>query len=165
MADTVELIKEKLDIADFLRQYVTLHPAGKNLKALCPFHKEKTPSFIVSPDRQVWHCFGCNLGGDAISFLMRYENLEFIEALRILAERTGVEMRGSGGDERQHAVLYDINRAAKDFFIGLLAGDTPVAQSARDYLQDRGLAVETIREFELGLAPNASDILSRHLTK
>ncbi|RME60924.1 hypothetical protein D6779_01180 [Candidatus Parcubacteria bacterium] len=83
-----ELIKEKLDIVAFLREYLELKPAGKNWKALCPFHKEKTPSFMVSPERQSWHCFGCGLGGDVFSFLERYEHIEFRDALRILAERT-----------------------------------------------------------------------------
>ena len=78
LMETTDLIKEKIDVADFIKQYVALIPAGKNLKGLCPFHKEKTPSFIVSPDRQMWHCFGCQNGGDVITFLMKFENIEFI---------------------------------------------------------------------------------------
>ena len=75
-SDAAQLIKEKLDVVDFLRQYIELKPAGKNFKARCPFHKEKTPSFMISPERQSWHCFGaCNEGGDVIKFLMKYENL------------------------------------------------------------------------------------------
>ena len=165
MPDTAELVKERLDIADFVRGYVALTPAGKNLRGLCPFHKEKTPSFIVSPDRRTWHCFGCNIGGDVISFLMRHDNLEFIEALRILAERAGVEMRGKSPEERQYGVLYEINHAACEFFRNQLAAETAAAGLARDYLKERGLKQETINEFELGLAPNASDALSRHLSK
>lgn len=97
--DSAQQIKERLDIVDFLRPYLNLLPAGKNLKANCPFHKEKTPSFMVSPDRGTWHCFGCSLGGDIFAFLMRYENLEFIEALKILAERTGVDIGRVGRSE------------------------------------------------------------------
>ena len=79
-----ELIKQKLDIAEFLRSYITLFPAGRNFKALCPFHPEKTPSFVVSPEKGIWHCFGCGEGGDAFKFLMRYENIEFPQALPFL---------------------------------------------------------------------------------
>jgi len=75
--DTVSQIKERLDLIEFLKSYLTLSPAGKNFKGVCPFHKEKTPSFIASPDKQIWHCFGCGAGGDLIAFLMRYENIEF----------------------------------------------------------------------------------------
>src|SRR3989344_6519661 len=92
MSDSTQQIKDKLDIADFIRTYVPLAPAGKNLKGNCPFHKEKTPSFIVSPDRQMWHCFGCSLGGDIFAFLMRYENVEFGEAIKILAEKAGIAL-------------------------------------------------------------------------
>src|SRR3989344_1528497 len=110
MSDTAQLVKERLDIADFIKQYVPLSPAGRNLKGLCPFHKEKTASFIVTPDRQTWHCFGCGVGGDVIAFFMRYENLEFIEALKILAERVGVDMGKIGtGDQKQANILYEIN--------------------------------------------------------
>ncbi|MDO8601978.1 MAG: CHC2 zinc finger domain-containing protein, partial [bacterium] len=108
---TTDLIKEKLDIADVIKPYVNLAPAGKNLKGLCPFHKEKTGSFMVSPDRQMWHCFGCGLGGDMFSFVMRYENVDFIEALKMLADKAGVDLKISGNrDERQYTVLYEINR-------------------------------------------------------
>lgn len=166
MSDTVGAVKERLDIVDFIRQYVALAPAGKNVKGLCPFHKEKTPSFIVSPDRQVWHCFGCGKGGDMISFLMQYENIEFFEALKILAEKAGIDVRTVGGtDQRQFAVLYEINNVAKEFFKNNLNAATAVAESARNYLRERGLKPETIQEFEIGLAPNASDALSKHLLK
>ncbi len=117
MSDIAQLIKEKLDIVDFLRQYLELKPAGKNFKANCPFHKEKTPSFMVSPDRQSWHCFGaCSEGGDIIKFLMKYENLEFYDALKILAEKAGVEIqRFQSPDFKAHNLLYLITAAAKDF--------------------------------------------------
>ena len=150
MKDIVQEIKERLDIIEFVRQYVTLTPAGKNYKALCPFHKEKTPSFVVSPDRGIWHCFGgCGDGGDVIKFLMRYENLEFVEALKILAEKAGVDFKTSGGqDYKRYNVLYEINEAAKNFFQKNFYADGAVFK----YLKERGLKEETVKEFELGLS-------------
>ena len=116
-SSTTELIKEKLNIVDFLRGYLNILPAGKNFKANCPFHREKTPSFMISPDRQSWHCFGCALGGDIFTFLMRYENLEFGEALRVLAEKTGVELKRLNPAEHKFTgLLYEINSMAMDFF-------------------------------------------------
>ncbi|MBI2025134.1 MAG: DNA primase [Candidatus Harrisonbacteria bacterium] len=157
MSDTVQQVKERIDIADFLRGYLTLFPAGKNLKAVCPFHKEKTPSFSVSPDRQIWHCFGCGAGGDVIAFLMRYENIEFFEALKILAEKAGLDIRRVGGpDQRDLNVLYEINRSAKEFFKSNLA-------AIDQYLKSRGLKTETISEFEIGFTGNVADGLTRHL--
>jgi len=166
MSDTAQLIKEKLDIAEFIRQYVPLVPAGKNFKGNCPFHKEKTPSFMVSPERGSWHCFGCNIGGDIISFLMKYENIEFIEALKILGEKAGVDVRTKGAmEERRYAVLYDIHRVATDFFKSNLYSDSPLAESARKYLKERGLNNETLELFEIGLSLNYSDALNKHLLK
>ena len=101
MPKETELIKEKLSVADVLRDYLALIPAGKNFKALCPFHQEKTPSFIVSPERGMWHCFGCGEGGDIFKFVMRYENMEFPEALRFLAEKAGIELRTANPREQR----------------------------------------------------------------
>lgn len=158
MSEVTQQIKDKLDIADFIRGYIPVLPAGKNFKALCPFHKEKTPSFMISPERQSWHCFGaCSEGGDVIKFLMKYENLEFYEALKILAERTGIELARSGADYRRYDVLYQINNEAKEFFKKNLSPE------ALGYLSQRGLWPETIREFEIGLAPAGSDQLTRQL--
>lgn len=155
-----ELIKEKLDIVDFLRGYLNLQPAGKNFKAACPFHKEKTPSFMVSRERQSWHCFGCGLGGDVFGFLMRYENLEFGEALRILAEKSGVELKRLNPAEYKFTgLLYELNDKAKEFWEHSLRKN----DAARKYLADRGLKQETIDEFELGFAPNESEALGMHL--
>jgi len=166
MAGTADMIKEKLDIADIVRGYVSLSPAGKNLKGLCPFHKEKTPSFIVSPDRQTWHCFGCSEGGDMISFVMKYENIEFLDTLKLLAEKAGIDIRQTANtDERRHKILYDINEVASNFFVDQLAGDMVLAKTALTYLKDRGLTLETIHAFELGFATNTSDGLHRFLLK
>ncbi|MBI5220414.1 MAG: DNA primase [Candidatus Liptonbacteria bacterium] len=160
MSTPVEQIKAKLDIVELIKGYVALTPAGKNFKGLCPFHKEKSPSFMVSPERQSWHCFGCNLGGDLFSFLMRFENIEFPEALRMLADRTGVELRRLNPAEyKVTGLLYDLQNLAKKFF------QIQLAQSAipRKYLEERGLLPETIATFELGWAPAESDPLTVHL--
>ena len=125
MARPTEEIKDRLDLVEFMKGYLEVKPSGKNFKALCPFHQEKTPSFMISPDRQIWHCFGCGEGGDIFKFLMRYENLEFYEALRVLAEKAGVELKTmSPEDQRQFGVLYDLNNAAAEFFeeVSLCAG-------------------------------------------
>lgn len=155
-----QTIKEKLDIVEFLRGYLQMVPAGKNLKARCPFHNEKTPSFMISPERQSWHCFGCGLGGDIFAFLMKYENMEFGEALKTLAEKAGVELKRA--DPREYKVfglLYELQDAAKEFWKGQLK----TAKIAQDYLKSRGLTQETIDEFEIGFAPNDQDSLAIYL--
>ncbi|OGE84139.1 MAG: DNA primase [Candidatus Colwellbacteria bacterium RIFCSPLOWO2_01_FULL_48_10] len=157
-----ERIKEKINIVDFLRSYLEMRPAGRNFKANCPFHQEKTPSFIISPDRQIWHCFGCGLGGDVFKFLMTYENIEFYEALKILAEKAGVELKNlSSQDYRQFGVLYEINEVTKDFYYKQLVK----SQNVKSYLSKRGLHEATIEDFEIGYAPNDFDATSTHLLK
>jgi DNA primase len=161
---TIEAIKQKIDVKDFVGGYVTLKPAGRNLKGLCPFHKEKSPSFMVTPERQIWHCFGCGKGGDIFAFLMQYENIEFIEALKILAERAGVELKRVGtSDQKKYETVYEINRIAKDYFRSSL--QEPAGSVALKYLRERGLTDATIEEFELGVALPGNDALMRHLVK
>lgn len=161
MMKETDLIKQKLNVADFLRSYLKLLPAGKNFKALCPFHQEKTPSFIVSPDRQTWHCFGCGEGGDIIKFVMRYENIEFPEALRLLAEKAGIPLRTlNPAQEREFGILYDINEATRVFFKEGLSKKI----AAKEYLLKRGLAEETMNEFDVGYAPGGEQ-LTLHLLK
>ncbi|OGG39696.1 DNA primase [Candidatus Jorgensenbacteria bacterium RIFCSPLOWO2_01_FULL_45_25b] len=151
MAGEVDIIKEKIDIVDFLRSYIDLHPAGKNFKAICPFHSEKTASFVVSPERRMWHCFGsCGEGGDIFKFLMKHENLEFYEALKVLAERAGVPLRALDPQkQKEFGVLYDMHETAKDFYRKQLSSQT----EALSYLRGRGLTDETMEEFGLGFSP------------
>lgn len=158
-------IKDKLDIVEFIRSYVQLLPAGKNFRANCPFHKEKTPSFMVSPERQTWHCFGsCAEGGDIFKFLMKYENIEFAEALKILAERAGIELKKiSPAEYKQFGALYEINESAKNFFKKELAKESVDAKEVQQYLKERGLKQETIDEFEIGWAGADYDRLSVNL--
>lgn len=161
---TIDLIKQKIDVKDFVGSYVALKPAGRNLKGLCPFHKEKSPSFMVNPERQIWHCFGCGKGGDIFKFLMQFENIEFIEALKVLADKAGVELRRVGtSDQKKYEVLYEINRIAKDYFRASMS--EPAGAPALAYLKERGLTEKTITDFELGVALPGADALLRHLTK
>lgn len=157
----IEEIKEKIDIVQVIGSYIEVKPAGRNFKARCPFHGEKTPSFMISADRQTWHCFGsCNEGGDVFSFLMKYENIEFYEALKILAEKAGVELKKlSPEDQKQFGILYDINDAVKEFYKQELFRNPKVLE----YVKGRGLTDETIKEFELGFAPQAWDQATLYL--
>ncbi len=162
MLSSSEEIKNKLDIKEVVGQYVKLQKAGANYRALCPFHKEKTPSFFVSPSRQIWHCFGCSLGGDIFSFVMKIENIEFKEALKILAQKAGVKLAYENPQVRsQKQRLIDINKEAAIFFEENLWKKKEVI----DYLIKRGFKQETIKEFHLGWASDEWRSLSDFLIK
>ncbi len=161
MSQDTDLVKQKVDLVDFLKSYLSLVPAGKNFKALCPFHQEKTPSFFVSPEKKMWHCFGCGLGGDVIKFAMLYEHIEFPEALKFLAEKAGLEIRTlNPAEQREFGVLYDLNDTAKKFYRSYLLKN----EKALSYLRGRGLKDETMEEFSLGYAPGGEE-LTRFLIK
>jgi len=166
MSDSqVDEIKNRLDIVEVVSEYVpNLKQAGSNWKALCPFHNEKTPSFMVSRDKQIWHCFGCGEGGDVFSFVQKIENIEFPEALRILAKRAGVMLRYENkGLSNQKTKLLDILEAAAKFYHHNLL-NSPEAVAARDYLfRKRGLTEATVEKFFLGFAPNSWDTLLKFL--
>jgi len=156
----IDQIKEKLDIVEVIGEYIKLTKAGANYKALCPFHKEKTPSFMVSPERQIWHCFGCHRGGDIFKFVMQYENVDFPEALRILAKKAGVELKREDPlIQNQISKLYEIYEAATLFFEEQLKKHAEVLA----YLKKRGLNNETIETWQLGFALNQRDALFRFL--
>lgn len=162
MLSSSEEIKNKLDIKDVIGQYVKLQKAGANYRALCPFHKEKTPSFFVSPSRQIWHCFGCGAGSDVFGFIMKIENIEFKEALKILAQKAGVKLAYENPQVRsQKQRLIDINKEAAEFFEESLWKNKDVI----DYLIERGFRQETIKEFHLGWAPDEWRYLSDFLIK
>ena len=155
----VEQIKSRLDIVEVVGGYIKLQRAGINLKARCPFHNEKTPSFFVSPARQTWHCFGCSKGGDIFSFVQEIEGMEFPEALRILAQRAGVELVHESRERRDaRSRLFEANELAVKFFETQLL-KSPAGGRALAYLRDRGLRDETIHAFRLGWAPEAQDAL------
>lgn len=160
----VDDVKQKIDIVDVIGQYTTLKKAGRNFKALCPFHNEKTPSFIVFPDQGTWHCFGsCATGGDVFTFLMKRENIDFGEALRRLAQRAGVELVREGpGEDAERKRQREILAAAAAHFHYLLKNNA-AAQHARDYLAKRFIAPETIEQFELGYSLDEWEALKSYL--
>ena len=159
----VDEIKGRLDILDLVSRYANLQRSGRSYKANCPFHTEKTPSFFVYPERQSWRCFGaCATGGDIFSFLMRIENLEFSEALKVLAQQAGVTLVERRGQKNENDILYTINEASREFFCGLLTSDGR-GSNARAYLRERGLEQDTIEKFQLGLSLPGGESLKRHL--
>ncbi len=149
--------------------YVKLRKAGTRMVGLCPFHQEKTPSFSVSPTKQLFYCFGCGVGGDVFKFVMQIENLTFPEALRRVAEKVGVRLTESADDAsydanaRERATLYKIHDVAAKFFAAQLTA-TVEGRLAKAYLADRGLSDETMAQFRLGYAPSEGRTLTRHLT-
>jgi DNA primase len=157
MSDTVEQIKSRLDIVDVISGYLKVQKAGINHKARCPFHNEKTPSFYISPERQSWHCFGCNKGGDMFSFVQEIEGVEFVEAMRILAAKAGVQIpqyRPELAREKDvRAPLLEVAELSAKFFEKQLWNGVAGAK-ALAYLRERGLTDETIKAWRLGWAPN-----------
>jgi DNA primase len=150
--DAKEEIKSKLNIVDVLSSYIQVHKAGTNYKACCPFQNEKTPSFFISPQRQMWKCFGCNLGGDIFTFVMKIENDDFITALKILADKAGVKLpRFDTQINSQNKTMYN----ALEDAISLYQKNLKENQSAMDYLLKRGLTSEVISEFKLGFSLDA----------
>lgn len=161
--DDLELIKQRVNIVDLIQEYLPLKKAGVNFKAPCPFHQEKTPSFMVSPERGIWHCFGCGKGGDIFKFLMEKEGMDFPEALRYLAKKAGVTLTQRPSevkDQRQR--LYEVNLKAAQFFHYILIRHK-LGKKALEYLKGRGLTRATIDEFNLGYAPNSWESLVRFL--
>ncbi|OGH38885.1 MAG: DNA primase [Candidatus Levybacteria bacterium RIFCSPLOWO2_01_FULL_38_21] len=164
--DEVARVREKIDIVSLISEYIPLKKSGRNFKAICPFHTEKTPSFVVSPERQIWHCFGCSSGGDAFTFLMDYENLEFIEALRILAKKAGVELLQSDfvkKDTSKKEKIYSVNKIASDFYHYILTKHN-AGKKALEYLTKvRKIDPRLIETFVIGFSPAQGDILLKYL--
>ena len=157
----VQDIKNRSDIVDLVSNYVTLQKAGNNFKANCPFHSERTPSFVVFPDKQTWRCFGaCATGGDVLSFIMKAENEDFSEALTRLSQITGVALP-TKRENNQSEKIYQINQETMDFFKNVLNSEE--GASARSYIQERGINDETADTFGIGLSPSGRESLIRHL--
>lgn len=161
----LEDILSRVDIVEVISSYLPLKRAGRNFKANCPFHHEKTPSFMVSPDRQIYHCFGCGESGNAFKFLMRYERMEFPEAVEALARKTGVVLPQSKDEDyktvSQGTQLYKVNELSVLFYENNL--NSKDGARAKDYLLKRGLKPETIKSFKLGLALDKWDGLINYL--
>jgi len=161
--DDIELIKSKINIVDLIQEYLPLKKAGINYKANCPFHNERTASFVVSPERQIWHCFGCSKGGDIFKFLMEKENMDFKEALEILAKKAGVTLTRTQKKDSKDK-LFEANFKAQEFFHFILTKHK-IGEEALKYLKKRGLTEQTIEDFGIGYAPNSWESLSKFLLK
>jgi DNA primase len=168
MADQVlQTIKDRIDIVDLISSYIQVKRSGTNYKAVCPFHNEQTPSLMISPQKQIWHCFGCGEGGDIFGFLMRYESIEFKEALQTLAAKAGVVLpaynSNQKSDEEPRKLATRINNFAAKFYHKLIT--EPIGKSAHEYLIKRGLSVKTIRDWQIGFAPDDFHVLEKELLK
>ena len=159
-------VKQKLDIVEFISEYVTLQKAGRNFKGLCPFHSEKHASFFVFPEQQSWHCFGaCGTGGDVFAFVMRKEAVDFGQALRLLAQRTGVALSAreapSKAEDEKRERLFQINEAAAEYYYHILSS-TKTGAMARSYLAKRNIVPETIKEFRVGFSPDTWETIKNY---
>ena len=162
----IDEVKQKMDIVEVIGQYATITKAGRNFRALCPFHSEKRPSFFVYPEQQSWHCFGaCNTGGDVFSFIMKKESMDFGEALRFLAQKAGVTITSrfepdTSTDKKEK--IFQLNQAAAQYFHDLLL-NSPVGEKTRNYLAGRSLSLETIINFQLGFSLKSWEALRQYL--
>jgi DNA primase len=164
---TLQDIKDRLDIVEVISSYIPSKKSGSNYKASCPFHNEKTASLMISPQKQIWHCFGCGEGGDVFGFVMRFENLEFREALQQLAQRAGVTLPersySNAPDKKVTEDLSRINNFASKFYHKQLLSNSSHAMAAKKYLTERGLNDQTIISWEIGYAPDSFDSLIKAL--
>jgi len=166
--DTIARVKEASDIVDVIGRHLELKRSGSTYKALCPFHQEKTPSFTVNPARQIFHCFGCDTGGDVIRFIMLYEGLPFVDSLKKLALQSGIDLpegrSTSGADRDKKDLLFTANRVAADYFLTVLMKSEEGGR-AREYLGQRGIHMDVSKTFGLGYAPKGWRNLAAHLAQ
>ena len=159
--DIIEEIISRNDIVDVISQYVTLKRSGRNFLGLCPFHKEKTPSFSVSPDKQIFHCFGCGVGGNVVHFVSKIENLNFKESLEMLADKAGMALPTSNVEvdskkQQLKEKVYKINEEVANFYHETLY--MPIAKPAQEYVKKRKLDNRTLKNFKIGYAPNGNNL-------
>ena len=148
--DSIENLKNHLDVVDVISQFIEIKKSGANFKACCPFHGEKTPSFVISPTKQIYHCFGCGVGGDAIKFVMEYEKLAYPEALEKLASMYNISLTYENNTQQKldTKVLQEINQYYQKLFIS--------NATAKEYIKSRGISEFSIEKFEIGYAPNSA---------
>jgi len=162
--DVINQIRERVNIVSFIGEYVQLKPAGRNYRGLCPFHSEKTPSFMVSPLKGIFHCFGCGAGGNVFNFLMKFKGIAFPDAVRFLGERVGVPIETTHGQAQrksQQEVIYQANAEAARLFEKILYSEQ--GKQALDYLLNRNISRDALKEFRLGYAPESWDTLYAYL--
>ncbi len=162
----IQEVREAVDVVDLVSGYVTLKKSGQNFFGLCPFHPEKTPSFSVNPDKQIFHCFGCGVGGNVFTFLMRLEGINFPESIKFLARRASIQLDFEEKDDSSHQeneTLYHINEFAARFYQESLLA--PAGKNSVTYLKDRGFNSDAIKAFGLGFAPPGWDNLINHARK
>ncbi len=163
----IDEVKSRINIVDVVGARVTLKKAGRHFKGLCPFHSEKTPSFIVSSERATWHCFGCGKGGSVIDFVMEYEHVDFVEALETLAEKAGVKLERRTADTPETKLkqkIYEVNHLASEFYHYLLTKHV-LGKKARDYLKGREVSEKSMNTFMLGYSADSWDGLTKYLQK
>jgi len=167
-SDLLEEIRNRCDIVDIISEYVPLKQAGKSFKGLCPFHGEKTPSFMVSPEKQLFHCFGCGEGGNVFNFLMKYEKISFFEAVKMLAKKSGVSLPVDEEKEnflnRQKERLYKLNNLTANYYRECLF-KTNQGKKIINYLKKRGINDTSVEKYKLGYAPSGWDVLTNFLKK
>jgi len=167
-SDLLEEIRNRCDIVDIISEYVHLKQAGKSFKGLCPFHGEKTPSFMVSPEKQLFHCFGCGEGGNVFNFLMKYEKISFFEAVKMLAKKSGVSLPVDEEKEnflnRQKERLYKLNNLTANYYRECLF-KTNQGKKIINYLKKRGINDTSVEKYKLGYAPSGWDVLTNFLKK
>ena len=159
--EIIDEIRNSNDIVDIISQYVTLKKSGRTFFGLCPFHKEKSPSFAVSPDKQIFHCFGCGVGGNVFHFISKIENINFKETVEMLAERANIELPKSENSEEEKreklkARIYEINKLTAQYYHENLYN--PTAKLAQDYVKKRKLDNNTLKSFQIGFAGTKDEL-------
>ena len=158
----IDSVRDAVNIIDVISRYVSLKKSGRNYMGLCPFHKEKTPSFSVHPEKQIYKCFGCGVGGNVFGFLMEYEHITFFDAVKRLAEEAGIKIElkeKSPEVESENERLYEANEIAQNIFCRKLSE----SKNVLEYLNKRGIKEDSVERFKLGLAPDAWDSLVNHI--